>query len=125
MARIPYPDPATLTPMQLQSYNGGLNVGKMVAYLPDDVLEGFRALGRPVLNNTTLNEILREMAIVRVGYLSNAPYEIHQHVQYSRKIGMDPAKLEALKIGPKADVFSPKERVLLTFVDEVVLNVRP
>jgi alkylhydroperoxidase family enzyme len=125
MARIPYPDPRKLSPAQLRSWNGPLNVGKMCAYLPDDVLTSFNALGRSVLTNTTLDQILREMAIVRVGYISNSPYEVHHHVKYSQKIGMDPAKLEALKLGSEAPVFSGKERAVLAFVEELVLNVRP
>jgi alkylhydroperoxidase family enzyme len=123
--RIPFPDPEELSAAQLESWRGQLNVGKMCAYMPDDVLQGFRALGRAVLTNKTLDPVLRELAIVRVGYLCGAAYEIHQHVQYGRNIGITQEKLAALSVGSKATAFSARERAVLAFTEELVLNVRP
>jgi 4-carboxymuconolactone decarboxylase len=125
MPRIPYPDPATRSEVQRRSMEHPLNLSKMTAYMPDRLLTTMGQFGRAVLNNPDLDEHLREMVILRVGYLSNSPYEIHQHVQLSRQIGMPADKLEALKDGPDAAAFDPRERAMLRFTDELVLNVRP
>jgi alkylhydroperoxidase family enzyme len=125
MPRIPYPDPESLTPLQRSTSEGSLNIGRMMAHMPDKLLAAFGDFGRAVLQNEELNEHLRELVIVRVGYLSNSAYELHQHIQLARKIGIPEAKLEGLKFGPDASCFDVKERAMLRLVDELVRNVCP
>jgi alkylhydroperoxidase family enzyme len=81
-------------------------------------------LGNALLFKAELDPILRELVILRVGYLSDATYEIHQHLVVARHVGVSDAKIEALPQGPDAAVFSDKERAILRFTDEVVKDVK-
>ncbi len=116
--RIPYPENAIVPP-------GALNVERMFFHMPPDLLAGFGAFAQSVMATKALDPLLRELAILRVGHLSNAPYEIHQHSEFARHLGMPEAKIAAIAIGATAPVFDIREQALLTFVEDLVLRVRP
>lgn len=116
--RIPYPENAPAVP-------GALNVERMFLHMPADLLAGFGAFAQSVMATTSLDPLLRELAILRVGHLSNAPYEIHQHSAFARHLGMAEAKIADIPTGAPAPVFDAREQALLTFVDDLVLHVRP
>jgi alkylhydroperoxidase family enzyme len=100
-----------------------LNIFRMLAHAPA-VFGPFMRFGNSLLTRTKLDPILREMAIVRVGILSNAAYEVHQHDRISRDLGMAEDKIAGLRLGPDAVVFSQSERAILAFTDDLVANVR-
>ena len=116
--RIPYPENAPVPP-------GALNIERMFFHMPPDLLAGFGGFAQSVMAAKALDPLLRELAILRVGHLSNAPYEIHQHSAFARHLGMAEAKIVAIAIGAAAPVFDAGEQALLTFVDDLVLRVRP
>ena len=126
MARIPYPDIEAL-PEDVRSFFGRirpkLNIYRMLPHA-ETSLYGFMKLGNALLFKADLDPILRELVILRVGYLSDATYEIHQHLVVARHVGVSDAKIEALPHGPDAAVFSDKERAILRFTDEVVKDVK-
>lgn len=125
MARLPDADPATMSPETRTLYNklAPLNIFKVLAH-SGPVLDGFIKLGNALLMRGKLDPILREMAIVRAGLLCGSSYEVHQHDKISLDIGMSPEKLKALREGPDAAIFSPLERLVLKFTDEVTTSVR-
>jgi alkylhydroperoxidase family enzyme len=125
LARIPYFDPAQATGRAAKAYGKlpHLNIFRMLGH-SGDLLEGFSRFGGHLLNFTSLDPVLREIAIVRVGVLSKASYEIHQHEAISRRIGMSEALIEAIHEGPDAAVFDEAQRLVMRFTDDVVLNVR-
>lgn len=125
MPRFPYPDREGLSELQAKARDGYLNIGKMTAYFPDSFLRTFSAFGNTVLTDTTLDPHLRELAIIRVGYLCNSPYEIHQHEHLARNIGMAEDKVVAVKDGPESPAFNEREKRVLRFVEELVIKVRP
>jgi len=121
MARIPYPDPASMTPENREFLADlpQLNISRMLAGSPSM----FRPLTRvfsAYLNDGLLADELREIVILRVGYLRDSEYEVTNHLRVARLIGMDPARIDALVPGKGQDVFTPEERAVLRFVDEVV-----
>ena len=61
---------------------------------------------------------------MRVGYLSDAAYELHQHVRVARHVGVPDEKIAAVRDDPEADLFSPLERSILRYTDEVVRDVK-
>jgi 4-carboxymuconolactone decarboxylase len=68
---------------------------------------------------------LRELAIVRVGRLSRAAYEVFQHERIAREVGVAEEKITALRDATiEAPVFSDHEKAVLRFADDVVRNVR-
>lgn len=125
MARIPYYDPAQATGRAANAYSKlpHLNIFRMLGH-SGDLLEGFSRFGGHLLNFTTLDPILREIAIVRVGVLSKASYEVHQHEAISRRLGMSDALIAAIHEGPGAAALTDLQRQVMAFTDDVVANVR-
>ncbi|MBN1613535.1 MAG: carboxymuconolactone decarboxylase family protein [Deltaproteobacteria bacterium] len=125
MARLNYLDPKTAPEgsKELLSKMADLNIFRMLAHSPT-VYGPFVRLGNAILFKSKLDPVLREMAIVRVGHLSKASYELFQHERISRQVGMAEEKIAALKDGPEAPVFNETERDVLRFTDDVVKNVR-
>lgn len=125
MARLPYVDPESLDPdtRKILDKQPPLNIFRTLAHA-GNAFHQFSRLGNALLFRSDLDPILREMAIVRVGLLSEAVYEVDQHERISRKIGMDEAKLQALKNGSADPVFTDLERLVIRFAEELVAGPR-
>ncbi len=125
MARIPYFDPALATGRAAKAYANlaPLNIFRMMGHA-GDMLDGFSRLGGQILNLASLDPVLREIAIVRVGVLSKAAYEVYQHEAISRRLGMSDALIAAIHEGPAAAAFDDLQRLVVAFTDDVVTNVR-
>ena len=87
-------------------------------------LPHFMRLGNAILFKGRLDPELREIAILRVGHLLGAAYEVHQHNIVARNIGMDDARVAAVEHGEDDSVFSDLENLVIRFTDEVVASVR-
>jgi AhpD family alkylhydroperoxidase len=90
----------------------------------DHLLEAFVRFGNGFLYKGTLDPVTREIAILRVGYLSGCEYETYQHERIARAAGMSDALIAAIEAGPEADAFSPEQRQVMRYVDDLVKNVR-
>jgi 4-carboxymuconolactone decarboxylase len=126
MARIPYFDPAdAVGPRAKKAYEKlpPLNIFRMMGHA-GEMVDGFTKLGTQILNFSKLDPILREIAIIRVGVLSNASYEVFQHERIGRQAGMSPALIKAVHEGPQAAAFDDLQRKVMRFTDDVVQNVR-
>ena len=125
MARIPYFDPAQARGRARDWYGKlpPLNIFRMMGH-SGEMLDGFVRLGNQILMFSALDPVLREIAIVRVGVLSKARYEVFQHERISRQLGMSDAKIAAIHEGPDAAAFSDVEKLVMRFTDDVVANVR-
>jgi alkylhydroperoxidase family enzyme len=125
MARIPYFDPANADDKLKETISKlpGLNIFRMMAH-SDGLLAKFTGLGNHILGRAKLDAILREIAIIRVGVLSKASYEVHQHERIGRQIGMSDDLIKALHEGPDAAAFDDLQRLVMRYTDDVVLNVR-
>ncbi len=125
MARIPYFDPSQATGRAADAYAKlpALNIFRMMGH-SGDLLASFSRFGGLLLNRTELDPVLREIAILRVGVLSKASYEIHQHEAISRRLGMSETLLRAIHAGPTDPAFTDLQRLVMTYTDDVVLNVR-
>lgn len=100
-----------------------LNIFKTLAH-GDGLLPAFSRFGGYLLSRTKLDPHLREIAIIRVGVLSKATYEVHQHMRIGRDLGMREDLLQAIHEGPEAKALSDIERQVMAFTDDVALNVR-
>lgn len=60
-----------------------------------------------------------ELAILRVAHLRGCAYEWEHHVRLGRRAGVGPDDLDALRTGPPAMRWSPREAALLAAVDEL------
>lgn len=126
MARIPYFDlsQASEQYQALLKSRHPLNLYRMLPHAGDSAASGFLALGSALLRDNELDSQLREIAILRVGILSRASYEVHQHKRVARNVGMSDATLAALDIGADTSGLSDDERLVLEFTDVVFRDVK-
>lgn len=125
MARIPYFDPALATGLAKKAYEKlpDLNIFRMLGH-SGDMIEPFTRLGNAILAFSSLDPVLREIAIVRVGVLCSSSYEVYQHERISRRYGMSDELISAIHQGPQAIAFDDLQRHVMNFTDDVVKNVR-
>lgn len=110
--RHPFPQPDERRPK-------GLNVLGTFAYHPE-LARAYHTFNGHVLFATSLTARERELAVLRVAVLRGAQYEWAQHVVMAREAGMTDEEIARVAEGPGAAGWSPRERALLTAVDELV-----
>ena len=127
MPRIPYFDVEQATGKHaefLEKLKPHLNIYRMLAN-SEAGLKGFVRMGNALLFRCELNAGLRELAILRVGRLSRAAYEVFQHERIAREAGVSDDKIAALRDATiEAPAFSDDEKAVLRFTDDVVRNVK-
>jgi 4-carboxymuconolactone decarboxylase len=62
----------------------------------------------------------RELAVLRVGWLSQAPYEWGQHVQIGKQIGLTAEEIERVQRGSMAPGWNEDDRTILRAVEELL-----
>jgi 4-carboxymuconolactone decarboxylase len=126
MPRFSYADSARLPPRVLEILRQSpLNVMRMLAGASEDVFIGFGQFSGSFYMGTTLDPVLREIAILRVGYVSNSRYETWQHEVAARTLKMSEAQIAAIKQGGKhPTLFSEEQQSVLDFADELTTKVR-
>ncbi|MFP6640231.1 MAG: carboxymuconolactone decarboxylase family protein [Myxococcota bacterium] len=65
---------------------------------------------------------LRELGQTRAGYLRGSQFVFSQHCKASRSVGLSEDKVQAIPAWSVADCFSPAERAVLAYTDELVLS---
>lgn len=129
MPRIPYPPEGKALPDVVAEGPGKgmrtLNVQRMLLHLTPAIHDKLTPFSLSLLQEGILDPILRELALVRVGLLSNSPYEVHHHDALALRVGVTQAKLDALRQDAIGDPFTPAEQAVLIFIDDMVKNVRP
>lgn len=100
-----------------------LNLYRMLPHATS-IAPGFLAMGRGILRESALDPKIREIVILRVGMLSDASYEVHQHKRVARRVGLSEEKIAALQAGADEPVFDHVESKVIRFTDEVVRNVK-
>ncbi len=125
MARIPYADEQEMSEAQekVAAALGGLNIGRMLAHAPT-VAKEFSRFGGAILFKSNIDARLRELAIIRVGLLAGAAYEVHQHDAIGLKVGLSEDQVAAIRTGPDADIWTDLESLVLRYTDEVVTDVK-
>lgn len=127
MARIPYPDPGKHDERYSKAMGDNPpNVSRMMGHASPGVLKGFMVFSKGILIDSPLSPKLRELAILRVGYLSNAKYETYQHESLGRHVGLTEAEIDAIRAGDcESGALDERQCAVLRFVDDITLNVRP
>lgn len=119
MARLPYPDPAT----QSQEIRdrlvriGELNVTRMMSH-SEGAMQAYARLGTFLLRKGTLDPVLREIVILRIGQLCGSEYEWVQHVSVARAVGMDEATIAAIK-DQAFDRLDPRQQLAIRIAEEI------
>lgn len=117
MARIPY------APSENAGSDHSLNLFRMLAHSPP-VLTGFATLGGALLQEGTLDARLREAAILRVGHLAQASYEVEKHTAIARAMGLDAAEIAALHVGADQASLDDALGAVVALSDELFHEIR-
>ena len=125
MARLPLieHDQLPLDLAEMVKSRAPLNLYRILPHSPPTA-RGFLALGSAILQKTSLDPQLRELVILRVGALSRASYEIHQHRRVAARVGLDPEKIGAALQERDESCLTPFEQQVLRFSDAVVWQVK-
>ena len=128
MARHAYPPLDNLSPRLAEEAKKRIgpdrgNVWKMIMWSPG-LAEAFIDFNDAVRYRTSLSDVLRELIILRVGHLCDAPCEIHHHTRISRELGMSEALIAAPKTGASAGGLDATQRLALSLTDDLVKDRR-
>ncbi|MAF83406.1 MAG: carboxymuconolactone decarboxylase family protein [Gammaproteobacteria bacterium] len=121
MARITYPDP-DLLPEADRNFLADLpqlNFHRLIAGSPS-MFRPLVSLFSSCLSNGLLDARIREIAILRTGHLCDGEYEVVHHNRVARLISMSEEEILALAPDGDDSVFTPHERIVLKFTNEVV-----
>jgi 4-carboxymuconolactone decarboxylase len=100
-----------------------LNLYRVLAHSPQ-VGRGFLRMGNAILFKGDLSPTLRELAILRVGNLTQANYEWTQHVAIAKRVGVPQTQIDGISGWVDSREFDERERAVLRYTDEVTQNVR-
>ncbi|HLZ71401.1 MAG TPA: carboxymuconolactone decarboxylase family protein [Dehalococcoidia bacterium] len=130
MPRVPYrdrdavPDDIAQIMDRQQAERGYvLNLYRALANSPG-LLRGFGGLGGYLRNGSKLDAALRELAILTVGRLANAPYEFEHHVEWARKAGISAEQIAALGEWACSPLFDERQRAVMRYAWQATEQVR-
>jgi alkylhydroperoxidase family enzyme len=127
MPRIPFPDIAKAGDEVRETLGrlpGEVGIFNMLAHA-ETLLKPTMRLGGAMLGKMKLDPLLRELALLHAVKLEGGEYEWVQHVPVAKKLGATDAQITALEKGDvAASCFSTKERSVLQFTGEVVIQVK-
>jgi alkylhydroperoxidase family enzyme len=101
----------------------GLSVFQVLLRHPH-LAKAVNGLLSTLLFDGRLDVRLRELVIMRIGWLSGSDYEWTQHWRVARSLGVTEQDLLAVRHGPTHPGFGPVEQAVLAAVDETVQTGR-
>jgi AhpD family alkylhydroperoxidase len=130
MARISYADPARTKAEsrdlveRIKAERGDvLHLYAMLLNSPP-FAEGWLKLLTAVRQEGILPGTLREMMIIRVAHLNDAPYEAEQHRPIAEAEGLSEAQVDAIADWKHCPLFDIRQRAALAYCDELTKSVR-
>lgn len=100
-----------------------INVYRLLLHSPP-LAETWFEHNNAVRWQTGLDGRLREMVIIRIGYLARARYVVGQHVpKLALAEGLSLAECEALKDWQDSNLFSPRDRAVLAYTDAMTRDI--
>lgn len=125
--KVPPFDIATAAP-ELQARlakRPALNLYKALPYA-GALAPRFLDMGAAIRNELTLDPRLRELAIIRVGCLTNADYEVRHHKRIGAGVGVSEAQLEHVDHWREAptNVFDTLECRVLEYADALTKGIK-
>jgi len=85
----------------------------------DHAVAGFRFYRSP---RRKLDPRLRELGQIRAGWARGSQFVFSQHCKASRDVGLSEQQVQAVPSWASSDAFSPEERAVLAYTDDLVLN---
>lgn len=99
-----------------------LNIFRALSHSPE-ALRRFMKFGSYFLSEGKLDQNLRELAILRAGYLCRAPYEFSQHIAFARRAGLSDEQIRGIA-HPDASLFDAKQLAVLSYAGELTVESR-
>lgn len=79
-------------------------------------------LGSELGRNGCIPPRERELAVLRVAWLSRSPFEWGEHVVYARKFGLSQEEVERITLGSDATGWSELDRAIVRAVEELMCD---
>ncbi|HET9625535.1 MAG TPA: carboxymuconolactone decarboxylase family protein [Kofleriaceae bacterium] len=95
-----------------------LNIFRTLVRHPD-LYRRWSAFGAYLLSQSSLAPREREIVILRTGHLCGSEYEVFQHTQIGKTVGLSDTDIAHIKLGPSVPSWSASDRALLTAADEL------
>jgi alkylhydroperoxidase family enzyme len=122
--RVPFRDFSTLSAEDRQmaertQVNGKVvNIFRVLMQHPKLTRAWSKFANYILSDQQTLSPRDREIAILRIGWLNQAPYEFEQHVRLAKSIGITDEEVERIKKGPQAG-WSNHDAALIQAADDL------
>ena len=100
-----------------------LNIMRTLVRHPK-LLKRWLVFANHVLFKSSLPARDREILILRIGWLCQAPYEFSQHVLIGKRAGLTDADIDRIKAGAEAGGLAPIEALLIRATDELHAGAR-
>jgi 4-carboxymuconolactone decarboxylase len=97
--------------------NGANGLSTMLNHPP--LAKAFLTFNHHVSITSSLSKRVREILILRIGWLRKAEYEWLQHVILGRRAGLTDEDIERITLGPDAPGWEPGDADLVRAVDEL------
>ena len=128
MARIPYAgancnEVRALTERIVSERGSVLHLYQMLMH-STPVAEGWLNYLTAIRQKTTITGAMRELIIMRVALLNNAPYEADQHAPIALKEGVSQDKLDALSDWRSCELFDAQECAVLAYTDAMTRQIQ-
>ena len=107
---------------RLEKNDGLLNIFRARSHSPEALLR-FMRFGSYLLTEGKLDAGLRELAILRAGYLCRSPYEFSQHIAFGRRAKLTDAQIRGVA-NPTSQLFDPKQMAVLAYAAEMTTDAR-
>ena len=99
-----------------------LNIFRALSHSPV-ALRRFMKFGSYFLEEGKLDPKLRELAILRAGYLCRSPYEFSQHIAFGRRAGLSDSQIRGIA-APNSALFDAHELAVLSYAGELTSDAR-
>jgi alkylhydroperoxidase family enzyme len=131
MARIPYVSRQTIPDGRTDLYDRLIvergpnpeNIFLALANAPA-LTEAILGMATALRKQTSLPKVFRELAVVTVGMVANAPYEVDHHWNAALNAGVRREQLESLQDFEESKYFTAEERAVIRLAREVSLEGR-
>jgi alkylhydroperoxidase family enzyme len=129
MARIPYVSRQTIPDGRTDLYDRLIvergpnpeNIFLALANAPA-LTEAILGMATALRKQTSLPKVFRELAVVTVGMMANAPYEVDHHWNAALNAGVRREQLESLQDFEESKYFTAEERAVIRLAREVSLE---
>ncbi len=92
------------------------------ALVPDVFRHAVAGFGLYRSPKRKLDPQLRELGQTRAGFARGSQFVFSQHCKSCRAVGLSEEKIRAVPAWPTSDAFTPVERAVLAYTDELVLQ---